>query len=67
MSQIINMSDVVVQTVSSTQGLLWSLHLQPLPRIITEHSIAKGGNMLGLDRTRENLISESRHLLHYNT
>ncbi|KAI9698501.1 MAG: hypothetical protein M1836_004082 [Candelina mexicana] len=56
MSQVVNLSNIAVQTVKNTQGLVWSAHLQPLPRIITEHSITGGGNMLGLDGTQGNLI-----------
>ncbi|KAI9714221.1 MAG: hypothetical protein M1812_006442 [Candelaria pacifica] len=56
MSQVVNLSDVVVQTVKDKQDLVWSFHLQPLPRVITDHSVANGGNMLGLDRTQGNLI-----------
>ncbi len=56
MSQVVDLSNLAVQNVRDTQGLVWSFHLQPLPRVVTEQSIANGGNMLGLDRTQGNLI-----------
>jgi hypothetical protein len=30
--------------------------IQPWPRLFTEHSIAKGGNVLGLDRFEDNMF-----------
>lgn len=31
---------------------------QPIPTVITEHSVENGGNLLGLDRFNETLIRE---------
>jgi hypothetical protein len=37
--------------------------LQPVPPLFTEHSIANGGNVIGLDRfLDQNLVSESNLL-----
>ena len=33
-----------------------SVQFQPLPRIITDHAIANGGNVLGLDRYHDNNV-----------
>ena len=35
-----------------------SVQFQPLPRILTDHSIANGGNVLGLDRYHDNNVSK---------
>lgn len=45
--------------VADTPGLIWSLLYQPIPRIVTDNSIANGGNILGLDRFEGNLICEN--------
>ena len=37
-----------------------SVQFQPLPRIFTDHSLERGGNVLGLDRDNDNNISRSR-------
>ena len=44
-------------TVAETQ-------YQPIPRIFTDHSIQRGGNMLGLDRVKDNSILLS-FILHW--
>ena len=31
---------------------------QPFPTVFSKHSLERGGNILGLDRARENLIRE---------
>lgn len=36
-----------------------SVQFQPLPRVFTDHSIAQGGNVLGLDRYHDNNIGKS--------
>lgn len=39
-------------------GLIWSVLYQPIPRIVSDKSIANGGNIMGLHRTPGNLIRE---------
>jgi hypothetical protein len=34
----------------------WLFAYEPLPHLFTEHSTARGGNMLGLNRTTDDLI-----------
>lgn len=38
-------------------GTFNMVHLfQPIPTIFSQHSVEKGGNILGLDRSKDNLI-----------
>lgn len=39
--------------------LEWKLVYTPIPRFYTDHSVERGGNMLGLNNTQENLISKT--------
>lgn len=34
----------------------WSLLFQPIPRLVSDISIKQGGNIMGVDRTKDNLI-----------
>ena len=43
----------------NTVGLTWSLLFQPIPRIVSDASIAVGGNILGVDRNPGNLMRKS--------
>lgn len=56
----------------------WTIQtmFQPIPSFFSEHSVEKGGNMLGLERFDENLIRKSpqrhaqaasRYLMHFST
>lgn len=40
--------------------------IQPIPKIFSQHSVERGGNVLGLDRFKDNLICTSNltNLLH---
>ncbi|KAI9682137.1 MAG: hypothetical protein M1817_000191 [Caeruleum heppii] len=40
----------------NVKGLVWTLMFQPLPRIITDLGIQRGGNVLGLDRQPKNAV-----------
>lgn len=46
----------------------WTLQdmFQPLPALFAKHSVAKGGNMMGLDRFNETLVCTycAAHYLH---
>lgn len=37
--------------------------IQPIPTLFSEHSLKRGGNVLGLDRAAENLICKLKHRL----
>ena len=52
----LDLSDLVFDTVSHIKDMVWSVYFEPLPHIFTEHSHDRGGNVLGLNRTHENLI-----------
>lgn len=32
--------------------------IQPIPTIFSQHSVERGGNVLGLDRAKDNLVCE---------
>ncbi|KAK5128980.1 hypothetical protein LTR85_000313 [Meristemomyces frigidus] len=50
-------TDAVFQTVSNVTDLQFTFVYEPIPRLYTQHSLAQGGNVLGLDDTVEDLIS----------
>ncbi|RDW87250.1 hypothetical protein BP5796_02944 [Coleophoma crateriformis] len=52
----INISNVHLEPLKNTTGLTWSLLFQPIPRIVSDHSIAARGNIMGVNRNKENLI-----------
>ncbi|KAI9674470.1 MAG: hypothetical protein M1817_001808 [Caeruleum heppii] len=43
-------------TQQGIKDLFWALQFQPLPWVFTDWSKARGGNILGLDRTQDNLL-----------
>ncbi|KAH7417948.1 hypothetical protein BKA64DRAFT_183691 [Cadophora sp. MPI-SDFR-AT-0126] len=56
LTDIVDLNEQYLQTVSSVAGLEWSLSLQPLVTAITTKSAVTGGNPLGLDGSDGNLI-----------
>jgi hypothetical protein len=44
------------ETIRHVEGMEWLFAYEPLPHLFTEHSTARGGNMLGLNRTTDDLI-----------
>ena len=44
------------KTVRHVRGMEWLFAYEPLPQLFTEHSMSRGGNMLGLNRTKDDLI-----------
>lgn len=56
LTDILDLADTYVQTVSNVTNLAWSLSLQPLVTAITTKSAATGGNALGLDGSDGNLV-----------
>lgn len=57
-----DISNAHLAPLANTPGLIWSLLYQPIPRIVSDNSIANGGNILGLDRNAGNLIRKSSSL-----
>ena len=56
MKEIYALSQKMLEPHKSTKGLNWINMFQPLPAVISEHSVARGRNILGLDRTEENQV-----------
>ncbi|KAI9810443.1 MAG: hypothetical protein M1826_003612 [Phylliscum demangeonii] len=52
----LSVSNAALEPFKSSPDLNWVTMFQPLPRIITDHGIKLGGNVLGLDRTPGNLV-----------
>lgn len=52
----------------SSPNSTWTMAnmIQPLPTLFTEHGLEKGGNVLGLDRTDENLVCKSHWVVKSN-
>lgn len=57
MAEITQLSDTAVKELISVVGLGFSLTFQPLPYTLYSRSAATGGNVLGLDRSKDDLIN----------
>lgn len=55
-SQVYNFSETLRQPLADVPGLNWIVMFQPLPSVISKHSVERGGNVLGLDRAKGNQI-----------
>ncbi|KAF7891296.1 uncharacterized protein EAF02_001621 [Botrytis sinoallii] len=51
----VNISNKHLEPFKNTTGLVWSILFQPIPLIVSERSIATDGNIMGVDRNKENL------------
>lgn len=51
----VNISNKHMEPLKNITGLVWSLLFQPIPLIVSEHTVAAGGNILGVDRSKANL------------
>ncbi|KAK3709798.1 hypothetical protein LTR37_010626 [Vermiconidia calcicola] len=49
-------SDQIYEEVQHVPDLVWNFYFEPLPRLFTDHSEQLGGNIMGLNRTQEDLI-----------
>lgn len=49
-------SHSLFDSVQHVPGVEWIYSYEPLPRLYTDHSIMRGGNIMGLDRTQDDLI-----------
>jgi hypothetical protein len=57
--QAVNISDKYLTPFRASPNLTWSLLFQPIPRIVQDHSVAAGGNILGLDSNPGDLMRRS--------
>lgn len=55
-SEVYNISQQLLEPVKTAKGLAWITMFQPIPSIITQHSEARGGNVLGLNRAQGNQV-----------
>lgn len=57
LQKAIDLHNILVDKLLSASGN-WTMQnmFQPIPTIFAEHSDEKGGNVLGLDRFKENLV-----------
>jgi hypothetical protein len=55
-TEVYAISQKLLEPVKATKGLKWITMFQPLPTVITSHSVARGGNVLGLDRATTNQV-----------
>lgn len=54
-------SDQIYKNVQHAPDMVWNFYFEPLPRLFTDHSDQLGGNIMGLNRTQEDLIGECPH------
>ncbi|KAI9796419.1 MAG: hypothetical protein M1833_006191 [Piccolia ochrophora] len=59
MQEVVNISNRFYQKYKTVANLQWYAQFQPLPLSLLNHSRERGGNVLGLDRAKENLIGTS--------
>lgn len=57
LAEVYDMSNAVAQELIDVVGLIFTCALQPLPHTLYSKSAATGGNVLGLDRFKDDLIS----------
>lgn len=56
LSHVHDLTVDLYKTVRHVQNMEWLFAYEPLPYLFTEHSLARGGNVLGLNRTKDDLI-----------
>ncbi|KAI9674528.1 MAG: hypothetical protein M1817_001866 [Caeruleum heppii] len=56
MRNVYDISLAGFEPINQITNLSWAFGFQPLPRVITDRSLQRGGNVLGLDRTADDLI-----------
>ena len=55
-NQVYNISQALLEPVKTAKDLNWIVMFQPIPTVITSHSEARGGNVLGLNRAKGNQV-----------
>ncbi|CAJ2499817.1 Uu.00g026700.m01.CDS01 [Anthostomella pinea] len=51
-----NITDSIYETVANVTDLVFTFVYEPIPSLYAEHSIARGGNVMGMKNTRDDLI-----------
>lgn len=54
-----NITLKIFDDYSHVPNMEWKFVYTPIPRFYTDHSVERGGNMMGLNNTQENLISNT--------
>jgi hypothetical protein len=54
----VDISNAHLEPFKSIVGLTWSLLFQPIPRVVSDVSVAAGGNILGVDRNAGDLMRQ---------
>ncbi|TGO62425.1 hypothetical protein BOTNAR_0114g00240 [Botryotinia narcissicola] len=49
----VNISNKHLEPLKNTTGLVWSILFQPIPLMVSEQSVARGGNIMGVDRSKD--------------
>jgi len=57
MAEAWELSDAVYKELITVAGLIFTFTLQPLPYLLYSKSAATGGNVLGLDRSKDDLVN----------
>lgn len=55
-----SVTDSIYETVANVTDLVFTFVYEPIPRIYAEHSIERGGNIMGMESTVEDLIRKIR-------
>jgi hypothetical protein len=55
----VTISNSYLKPYLNLPGLTWSLLFQPIPRIVSDISVKTGGNIMGVDRNKGNLIRKA--------
>lgn len=56
LSHVHEITTNLYKTIRHVQGMEWLFAYEPLPVLFSDHSMSRGGNMLGLNRTKDDLI-----------
>jgi FAD/FMN-containing dehydrogenase len=56
LSHVHDITVELYKTVRHVPDMEWLFAYEPLPHMFSEHSMSRGGNMLGLNRTKDDLI-----------
>lgn len=53
-----SITDGIYDTISNVPDMQFTFVYEPIPRLYAEHSIARGGNVMGMNNTMDDLICE---------
>lgn len=51
----VDISNRHLEPLKNTTGIVWSLLFQPIPLIVSDHSVVTGGNIMGVERNKGHL------------